>query len=840
MEYMYSALLILAIITGLALGWWKKWLRRGMWTGGLFALPFLLIQSLASGSFYLPGAGFWGPALSVIWAFVIGALAGAFYAFFLHHWLSPVLHPRRSLMLWLFIGPLVMLGVYFIGDQSLLIASLTGIGVDILLILILQWVLVWDTVSAMVGMSLLYLLLYFFFGQVLRVSFADSGVLLLGYPVEDLLRVAVFGALWGPPYAALRAISRGDDRTFLAQHHIPKQVVTATSVAILLVAFAWVNGMFMRTPRVVSVLSTTYNDTDDYLTRPLSIQLDRPVDRTVVGVEITPPVEGDVSFEDSYLQRTFVRRIVFTPRSYFQPETSYAVKITSLKNILSNNETSYTYEFRTPALPAVTGVVPQDKAGDIPICDPLTVTLDQPTARLADISFALSPSVPFDIQKNDDGKQYTLKPTECLAQSQEYTLSVLRSVKVSNNEGVVISTQDPVAISTTTFITKGAPGIGSVTPQGDGVLVSNRELTVNFTEPMEQADLATHFTLSPPLAGSWIWRDPKTAVFTFATNLPFDTHITLTQNLGLKDEHGGILSAGTVFAFGTIGPVNVSGISPRNGSAGVKAGSAISFTFDQPVDRASAESRFSLSPSLPGTFSWQGQTMTYSTSLAKDTSYQASVAAGVVSQIGQPSTAVYTSTFQTEESVTQLNIGVYYQQHALSCELASLKMALNYKGIGVTENQLLDQIPTDGAARNGNTWADPDQVFVGDVNGHQNTTGYGVHAGPILSLASNYRTSRNATGWSMQELAQTLADGNPVVIWGTAGSMKKDSWVTPGGRTIDTWVGEHARTLIGFTGKVDNPTSFIINDPIFGRLRWSTSQFRGNWSLMGSMGVAIF
>jgi uncharacterized protein YvpB len=321
--------------------------------------------------------------------------------------------------------------------------------------------------------------------------------------------------------------------------------------------------------------------------------------------------------------------------------------------------------------------------------------------------------------------------------------------------------------------------------------------------------------------------------------LPYATKYTLGLREELRDQRGGVLPKGASFSFTTIGHVAVTSATPYKGSTGVKVGTPLRITFDQPVDHNSAEARFVLSPAATGTFSWQGQTMTYQAVLSKDTTYQFGVSAGVESLIGLPLEGGVSNTFQTEETVTLLAIPVYYQRYVLSCEVASLKMALGYKGVAVSEEELLANLPTESAARNGDAWADPDQVFVGDVNGRQNTTGYGVHAAPILTLAKQYGSAQGTSGWSKSQVAASLAAGNPVVMWGTAGSAKRDSWMTPSGRRAETWVGEHVRTIVGFTGRAESPTGFIINDPIYGRLRWSAAQFEANWATLGNMGVAI-
>lgn len=829
---MHIVLLVLGLVGVALIAWRWPWLRRDLLVGAFCAAPFVLLAPLASRDWQ----GWFGNGLSLGLLLALGALVSVFYTRFIHRYLTPVVHPRRGLLAWLTFGPAVTFVVYFAAHYSLIQSAAIGLGVQLVLVLLLHWRLVWDVAASMAGMALFYVALYLFFGQMLHVTSSGSGLYFFVFPLEDILRVATFGALWGPLFAAFRALTRGDT-PFDSKHHIPKQVAVGATLAVLIAGSLWVEAQFIRVPKVIAA-SPTANTTLETITTPLTIQLDRPLDRAAVSVQITPSIEGELSFEDSYLQRTFVRRIVFTPRSYFQPDTTYSVAVTSLKNVLGQKAQDYSYEFRTPSLPVVTEVGPADGATGAVICDPLHVTLSQPASSLADITFQLEPAVEFSAEPSSDGKTYTIKPKECLAQSQSYTITVLRRLMLIDQNGTSIGSEEPVAISKTSFATKGAPGIASVTPQGGGVLTDTKELTVGFTEAMEQAELSQIMSIAPSVAGSWRWQDAQTAVYTFADKLPFDTRYTLTLAKGLKDQKGGFLADAAEFSFTTIGHVRVSGVSPYKGSGGVKADAAISVTFDQAVDHESAETRFSIVPTVTGSFTWNDKTMIFRGTLTKDTAYQFSIASGVRSLAGLDLAETYTSSFQTEESSKILNIPVYYQQHNLSCELASLKMALQFKSVNVTEDHLLSLIPTRAETR-GATWADPDLYFVGDVNGRQNTTGYGVHAAPIAALARNYRSANVISGWTVQQLAETLSNDNPVVIWGTAGTAKKDSWTTPEGRTVSTWVGEHARTAIGFTGTVQNPTSFYINDPIFGRLKWTPAQLKANWGTFGNMGVEV-
>jgi len=516
------------------------------------------------------------------------------------------------------------------------------------------------------------------------------------------------------------------------------------------------------------------------------------------------------------------------------------MRVENLRNVLGRDESVYTTSFTTRGLPEVETISIEDSQKDVGICEPITAVLDADPGDLVDFSFVLDPPAPLEEKRSADGKTYTLTPTGCLSQSTEYSLRVERLLTIYDARGGLVNfSDDPVLMDNVMFTTKGAPGIAGFTPQGGGVLTSTKEFTLSFSEEMAPAGESAYPTIQPTLAGAWRWVDARTLRFTADAALPFDTRFTVAVAKGLKDVQNGFTTDSASFSFSTVGHVTVVGFSPRSGSSGVAATSSIRVSFDQPVDRASAEQRFSITPAVDGSFSWSGQTMVFSGALSKDTEYRAAMEAGVVSLIGLASEKAAATTFRTEESVTLLNIPVYYQQRPLSCEMASLKMALQFKAVGVSEQTLLDVLGADTSPRVNGVWGDPYETFVGDVDGEQNTTGYGVYAPPVTRVANVYRSAETVT-LTANNVAANLAAGNPVIYWGLAGKTSRDSWVTPTGRTIDAWVGEHVRLIVGFTGPVANPTGFIINDPIHGRLRWSTAKIQADWSVFAGMGVVVY
>lgn len=184
------------------------------------------------------------------------------------------------------------------------------------------------------------------------------------------------------------------------------------------------------------------------------------------------------------------------------------------------------------------------------------------------------------------------------------------------------------------------------------------------------------------------------------------------------------------------------------------------------------------------------------------------------------------------------------QDHALSCEVAALKMALAYRGVTVSEADLIRSVGTDATPKrkvNGVTvWGDPDEAFVGNIDGAMLVDGYGVYWGPIARTARAFRRAEPFQGWTPGQLAHAIQDGNPVIVWGYLWGGKQTSWQTPGGKIVRAVTREHVFVVNGFRGSADSPEGFFLVDPIYGRRYYALDEFMQRWDSLGDSGVVIY
>lgn len=191
-------------------------------------------------------------------------------------------------------------------------------------------------------------------------------------------------------------------------------------------------------------------------------------------------------------------------------------------------------------------------------------------------------------------------------------------------------------------------------------------------------------------------------------------------------------------------------------------------------------------------------------------------------------------------TTVRLPIKFHRQEHSLSCEIATLKMALSQYGDDITEDELIGYLPFDTTPKANGVWGDPNVGFVGDIDGKMFGNGYGVYWDPIARVGLRYRRTEVIEGASASDLAGHLAQGRPIIIWGYFGRGRTGSWVTPSGKTIQAINGEHTRVVTGFNGPLDAPTSFSLIDPITGQLTWSIDKFMTNWASFNNSGVVVY
>ncbi len=201
-----------------------------------------------------------------------------------------------------------------------------------------------------------------------------------------------------------------------------------------------------------------------------------------------------------------------------------------------------------------------------------------------------------------------------------------------------------------------------------------------------------------------------------------------------------------------------------------------------------------------------------------------------------------------------LEVPLIKQIYSLSCEAAAIQMILAYRGIESNQDQLMREIgfaePIEIRKDGGDIiWGDPDLGFVGVHNGIyakvENGTlvgdGWGVNEGPVLNTVRKYLGGSYAkVGAEISDLRQSLEKGMPVIIWLVQENHRpeKIEYLTPQGKRV-IFQQFHVVVLVGLEVNDNGLETWIINDPIHGVLKYSTTQLQNEWQKYGSRMVAV-
>jgi uncharacterized protein YvpB len=199
---------------------------------------------------------------------------------------------------------------------------------------------------------------------------------------------------------------------------------------------------------------------------------------------------------------------------------------------------------------------------------------------------------------------------------------------------------------------------------------------------------------------------------------------------------------------------------------------------------------------------------------------------------------------------TVLAVPVIAQAYNLSCEAASLQMALGFEGVRIGQTSLLKLMRPDYARPDlsgGRVvgWGDPYANFVGDPSGHEyNSTGYGVYY-PVVAQAA--ATAGGAVAWSGTGLTWTrltdlVRDHHPVVAWVAFDGVRYAEsgpfyeYVAWDGRRVPFGPGfEHAVVIAGISAD-----AVLVNNPRWGYQEWLPRQaFLDAFAVFGRMAVAL-
>jgi len=179
------------------------------------------------------------------------------------------------------------------------------------------------------------------------------------------------------------------------------------------------------------------------------------------------------------------------------------------------------------------------------------------------------------------------------------------------------------------------------------------------------------------------------------------------------------------------------------------------------------------------------------------------------------------------------------------CEVTSLSMLLQFKGINVDKMKLAKLIrkdPTPYQVKAGKVFfGHPNEGFVGDMYNITNP-GYGVYHKPIKELADHFLPNQvvDLTGSDFSKLQASVSNGIPVwVIINTTYKRLPPNefrtWDTPKGK-VDITYREHSVVITGYDKEY-----IYFNDPLTSEKNKKApkQEFIDAWVQMGSQAISL-
>jgi len=200
----------------LALLYLRHDLRKLMLFFGIFALPCIVIWPMISMDFsnIVDSNGIFIFILArVMITFAVSGILLVIYETYFHKFFNLLNKPYRQKLIWLFFSIIVFFVLHYLFNFNLALSLIGSLALNLLMVLLINAMLVWDLIFSAVGMGVAYLVIFIITfanlpGDVISFWLTQnlSGINLFSLPIEELLIIIAFGALWGPVYVAFKDI----------------------------------------------------------------------------------------------------------------------------------------------------------------------------------------------------------------------------------------------------------------------------------------------------------------------------------------------------------------------------------------------------------------------------------------------------------------------------------------------------------------------------------------------------------------------------------------------------------------------------------------------------------
>lgn len=575
-------------------------------------------------------------------------------------------------------------------------------------------------------------------------------------------------------------------------------------------------------PTVPAVLSSTPKKGGDFdLKNPkIIVSFSAPVVYKSLTVHTFPETEMTVK-PAGILRKYFPfgTKVEIIPKSSLIQGEQYMVYLSNIEGPLTQGYGGEELMEITNPNVEITGIEPSDNTSAVNPMQTFTVTLSQAIVSDEEWLVKMDPPHPMSVHKTDV-QTLEVKPIDPLQQSTAYTMTILHVPIILDQETKQeMQKLEPRTKGTYHYLVTSPAFISSFAPLGTGVNPID-DFRIKFEKPMDHESVLSNITFDPPIEiKNTTWEDNDMTLTIHHDSLPKDQKYTATLKKGLRNIEGGLLESDVSFHFHTAGPLTLTQSSPHDGETNTPLKQVVRLTFDQDIN-SSITDKLTIDPNVPGKTTLGNREIIFTpeTQLSSDTKYTIKLARDARSTHGLPSTQDYTVTFTTQTNQVNLAIPIYRQGSQFTCNIAALRMMLAYRGVTVSEQDLINKIGSGGKRGSGN----PYKGYIDD---------YGTYWDAILRGATAYRPARIIKSGNLTEILSEVKKGNPIMTWGQNGwSDPHDiSWTATDGTSIRAINGMHSAVVHGYKGPDDNPTHIFINDPWRGQYTLETAEFMRRW-----------
>jgi uncharacterized protein YvpB len=511
---------------------------------------------------------------------------------------------------------------------------------------------------------------------------------------------------------------------------------------------------------------------------------------------------------------TYYNEFYLIPKSNLIPNHIYNAKI-EMTGILNETQTTK-MSFSTQVAPSIQETIPKNNQKDVALSQKISIKFNSNINDLRKINLQeANNKIGFENIKNINDREIEASMVG-LKQDESYTINIIDDLQLDSK---IIQ-----------FLNFSTPSTPIATSNVGGMIYPGQDIVISFSQSMKNSPvLKTNFD------GSFNWINDRQVKIS-PVNIKPGAKYFIKVPEGFYSTSGGV-NKPQEFYYETNGEVRISSYWPSGNSVPLQ-GSVI-IQFNQDIDKSSINNHVTVSGLTVNSIDWlSGSKARINVSpMNPDTKYNVQIAAGVKPVFGLPNNVALGYSFITETKITKLNVPAYKQQHSLSCEASALRMALAYRGIYQNDMTIVNAMGYNPRPRDvaDNLWDNPYKMFVGDVNGVQNTTGWGVFAEPTAKAARLLGASATAFyGINSDFIADQIWSDRPVVVWGHNNRPSPDSWKTDDNSLIPGYRGEHTRTVIGVKGTPGKIYGFYLNDPGNGAtIYWTAQQMNSQLNSYG-------